>query len=376
MSPRDELADGRVRPPRLLAAAAVPLAAVLAALALGAVAIAAVGANPLAVYAELFGKALRGYGLGQTIFKATPLVFTGLSFAIAARAGLFNVGAEGQMIAGAFAMAATGFLLPGWPAWALLPACLAAGALAGAAWAAPPALLRARLGASEVIDTIAMNWIAVHVFGWLLRLHVAAHAELAESSRTLEVGRGAWLPPLSALVPSFHGSQASAAAGLAVLAALGLAYFLARTRRGFELRAVGLGPDAARAAGIDVARWQAAALLLAGALAGLAGAAPVLGAKHYYEDGLAGGAGFAGIAVASLGRSRPLGIVLAALLLGALAHGGLVVNATVPKEVVEVIEALVIVAVAVAGEMANRIAARRAAAAASASGGGGDARAN
>src|SRR5207249_599148 len=104
---------------------------------------------------RLFGEALfTGYGLGQTIFKATPLVFTGLSVALAARAGLFNIGAEGQMIAGAFAIAAVGFTFPGWPAAALVPACLGAGALAGAAWAAPPALLRARLGASEVIDTI------------------------------------------------------------------------------------------------------------------------------------------------------------------------------------------------------------------------------
>jgi simple sugar transport system permease protein len=360
------VAGGRAR--RAGAALAVPLAAVLAALALGAVAIAGAGASPLEVYGRLFGGALgTPYGIGQTIFKATPLVLTGLSVALAVRAGLFNIGAEGQMIAGGFAMATVGFTLRDWPAAVLLPTALAAGALAGAAWAAPPAILRARLGASEVIDTIAMNWIAVHLFGWLLRRHVAAHAELAETSRTLEVGHGAFLAPLSRWIPALRSSQASAAAALALALALFLAWFLARTRRGFELRAVGLGPDAARAAGIGVASYQAGALIAAGALAGLAGAGPILGAKHYYEDGLSAGAGFAGIAVAFLGRQSALGVVLAALLLGALSHGQLVVNAIVPKEVVDVIEALVIVAVAVASEAARRLAARAAV------GGGGEA---
>jgi simple sugar transport system permease protein len=354
---------------RAVAGLVVPAAAVAAALALGAIAIAASGAPPLEVYRRLFaGALLTPYGIGQTIYKATPLVFGGLSVTLAARAGLFNIGAEGQLMAGAWAMAWVGYTLPAWPAPLLLPACLAAGALAGAAWAAPPAWLRARFGASEVIDTIAMNWIAVHLLGWLLRLHTAAHPALAETSRTLEVGHGARLAALSAVVPSLRGSQASAAALLALAAAGGVAWFLGRTRRGFELRAVGLGPEAARAGGIDVARWQAAALLIAGALAGLAGAGQVLGARYFYEDGMSGGAGFASIAVAFLGRARPAGVVLAALLLGAISHGGLVVNAVVPKEIVEVIEALVIVSVAIAAGLATRLAARRAARAAGARG--------
>src|SRR5205814_1369206 len=153
----------------------------------------------------------------------------------------------------------------------------------------------------------------------------AAHGVLSETSRTLEVGEGARLPALAAIVPALRGSQASLALGLALAAAAGTAWLLARTRRGFEVRATGLGQDAALAAGVDVARVEAATLLAAGALAGLAGSGFVLGSKHYYEEGFAAGAGFAGIAVAFLGRTRPAGVVVAAVLLGALSHGGLVV---------------------------------------------------
>jgi simple sugar transport system permease protein len=348
---------------RLRAAAAallVPLAALAIALALGAVAILAAGASPLEVYRALFAAALlTPYGIGQTLARATPLLFTGLSVTLAARAGLFNIGGEGQMIAGGFAMALVGASLPDAPAAVLLPLALGAGALGGALWAAPAAALRARFGASEVIATILMNWIGVHVFGWLLRLHVAAHAELAETSRTLEVAPGARLALLGSFVPALRGSQASLALPLGLAAAAACAFFLARSRRGFELRAVGLGADAARAAGIDVARVEAATLLLAGALAGLGASGSVLAVKRYYEEGFTAGAGFAGIAVAFLGRTRPGGVVLAALLLGALAHGGFAVGSLVPKEIVAVLEALVIVAVAAAGEVAERARARR-----------------
>jgi simple sugar transport system permease protein len=348
----------------------VPLAALALTAGLGAAAMAAAGADPLEVYGLLVeGALLRPYGVGQTIFKATPLIFTGLSVALAARAGLFNIGAEGQMIAGAYAMASVGFTFAGLPAVALLPACLAAGALAGAAWAAPPALLRARAGASEVIATILMNWIAVYVFGFVLRRHVAAHPALAETSRTLEIGDGAQLAPLGSIVPALRTSQASVAVLLALGTAAAVAYMLARTRRGFELEAVGRGRDAARAAGIGVERVEAAALLLSGALAGVAGSAWVLGAKHYFEEGMSGGAGFGGIAVAFLGRSRPVGVVLAALLLGALSHGGLVVNQKVPKEIVDVMAALVIATVAAAAEVIDRLTARRLARAAEPSAG-------
>ena len=323
--------------PRIPWLALAPVAAVVLALAAGGVLIAAVGQSPLEVYGLLLGQAFgTGYGLGQTLFKATPLVFSGLSVALAFRTGLFNVGAEGQMYLGGFAAALVGAYV-GLPAPLLLPAALLAAALAGAVWGAIPGALKARFGAHEVINTIMLNFIAFALVAWWGRT-------LFEPAtvRTREVARAAVVPRLGTLVPWLEGSPANLTLLLGVLLAAGLGAYLFRTRRGYELRVLGLNPGAAEYAGVRTGRAQVQAFAQAGALAGLGGVSYVLGYKHFFEQDFTAGAGYMGIAVALIGRNHPFGVVVAALFFGALAYGGLVVNQRVPSDLVNVLRALVI----------------------------------
>jgi len=300
---------------------------------------------------EVAGQLLAGtwgtaYGVGQVLYKATPLLLTGVAVNLALRAGLFNIGAEGQLAVAGLAVGAAGAALPlATPAWIALPAVIAAAPVAGAVWACVPALLRARFGAHEVISTIMMNRIADAAVG----LALACGLAIPGTVRTPDVVRGARLPRLEALgLPSLHGSAVSLALPLALVVAALVGGWLARSRIGRETTLVGLSPTACAAERIPVARRIGVALVLSGAIAGLASLAPVLGSKGYYESGMGAGAGFGGIAVALLGRGSLTGLVLAALLFGTLEQGGLVINARVPMEVMSLLQAVIVVAVALA----------------------------
>jgi len=310
----------------------------LVAMAAGSLLVLLLGESPARVYGLLLSSTWGdAYGVGQVLFKATPLVFTGLSVALAFRAGLFNIGAEGQMMLGGLAAALVGAALPVETcAWLALPLAVLAAAAAGALWGAIPGALRAFLGAHEVINTIMLNFVAS-----ALVLGLGHRVFLPETTHTALVVEGARLPSLG-----LAGSAANLSFVLALGAALAVWGFLSRSRRGFELRALGLSPGAAEGAGVRVRATLVAALAAAGALAGLVGCNFVLGYKHYYEEGMGRGAGFMGIAVALLGRGHPLGVVLAAVLLGTLSHGGVAINALVPKELVDVLQAVIILAVA------------------------------
>jgi simple sugar transport system permease protein len=320
-----------------------PLVALLLAAVVGDALILSFGQSPGAVYRLLLdGTWGNAYGFGQVLYKATTLVFTGLAVGLGLRAGLFNIGAESQLAAGGFCAALVGLLLPaGIPSLLCLPIYIIAGALGGGVVGAVPGVLKARFGAHEVIVTIMLNFIVLALLNYLTstRLHVP------DTLHTAEIGSGA-LPRVSDEVPSFQGSAANATIVLAVLAMVALWWFLFRTRRGFELRAVGLQPHAAEYAGVNVGSVTWRALAMSGAIAGIGGLNYVLGYKHYYEEGFATGAGFLGIAVALVGRSHPIGIGLAALLFATLSQGGLAVNALVPKQMVDVLQAVVILAVA------------------------------
>jgi len=321
----------------LLTGAAPPLAVALS-LAVGAVFILAIGEDPLAIYALMLRESLgTGYGLGQTLFKATPLVFTGLAVALGFRAGLFNIGAEGQLYLGGLAAALTGVVLAGLPAALLLPLALLAAAAAGLAWGAVPGLLKARFGAHEVINTIMLNFVA-----FALAAFVGRFVFEPATVRTAAVGAGAEIARLDVLLPALRGSPVNFSLLVALLAAAGAGLLLFGTRLGYEMRAVGLNAPAAEYGGVSIGRVQVVAMALSGALAGLGGVNFVLGYKHYFELGFSAGAGFLGIAVALLGRNHPAGVVVAALFFGALSHGGLVINQRVPRELVDVLQALVI----------------------------------
>jgi len=320
-----------------------PLVALLLAVVVGDALILAFGQAPGAVYRLLIeGTWGNAYGFGQVLYKATTLVFTGLSFALGVRAGLFNIGGESQLAAGGFVAALLGLVLPsGLPSLLALPLFILAAAAGGGVVGAVPGVLKARFGAHEVITTIMLNFVVLA----LLAYFVSAHLHVPETLHTEELKTGA-LPRLADALPAFHGSAANATILLAIAATVAVWWYLFRTRPGFELRAVGLQPEAAEYGGVNVGGVWLRGMTISGALAGLGGLNYVLGYKHYYEEGFAAGSGFLGIAVALVGRSHPAGIIVASLLFATLSQGGLAVNALVPKQMVEVLQAVVILAVA------------------------------
>ena len=322
-----------------------PLVALVIAAVVGDVLIIVFGQSPGDVYRQLLeGTWGNAYGFGQVIYKATTLTFTGLAVALGIRAGLFNIGAESQLASGGFLAALIGLAMPpGTPALFAVPACVVAAAVGGGVVGAVPGALKARFGASEVIVTIMLNFVVLA----LLNFIVATHIHVSETLHTPEIHAGA-LPRLAAVLPMFSGSAANTTFLLALATAAAVWWYLFGTRPGYELRAVGLQPDAAEYGGVRVGRVWARTMLLSGVLAGLGGLNYVLGYKHYYEEGFGTGSGFLGIAVALVGRNHPVGVVIAALLFATLSQGGLAVNALVPKQMVDVLTAVVIFAVATA----------------------------
>ncbi len=256
--------------------------------------------------------------LGESGTKAAILTLTGLSVAVAFRVGLFNIGAQGQMMVGALSAAVCGaaFSLPG---LIHIPICLLAAAVGGSLYALIAAELKRRRGVHEVISTIMLNWIAVSLIdNWLVvgPLRGAASGDNSMAG-TEEVASTAVLPLLLG-----DGARLNLGFLLALFCAVALAVWLQRTRHGYEWRAVGLAPEAARAAGIPVGRRMLEAMAVSGALAGLAGAVLVLGTEHKYPATLGAPYGFDGIAMALIGQGHPLGVLASAALFGALRAGG------------------------------------------------------
>jgi simple sugar transport system permease protein len=306
----------------------------------------AYGESPRALLGILFdGTWGTAYGAAQVVYKATPLLFTGVAIDVALRAGLFNIGAEGQVAVAGLAAGAVGAALPaGVPAVVAVPLLLAVAMAAGALWSAPAAVLRARLGVHEVISTIMMNRIADGAVVFALGAGLAVSGTV----RTGELPVHARLARLDALFPAARGSAASVAVVLALACAVVVPWGFARVRVLRETALVGMSSVACAAEHIPVSRRLVQAMLLSGALAGLSASATVLGYKGHFEAGLGAGAGFGGIAVAMLGRGSAPGLVASALLFGTLEQGGLAINAYVPMEAMQVLEGVIIVAVALA----------------------------
>lgn len=300
--------------------ALLPLLAVLLAFLIGAVMLLAMKANPLEAFAAMIsGAAGDVSGITQTLVKATPLLLVGLGITIAFRGGVINIGGEGQLIVGALAATAFALSFKTWPGWALIPLSLLAGTAAGAVWGGIPGVLRSRLGVNEILSTVMMNAIAAQLANFLLRGPMMDPYQrelgtfLAETAR---IPVQAWLPRL---VPK---TLLHSGAILAVVLAVLVYIFLWRTPIGYRIRAVGLNPDASRYAGINVPFYQALALILGGAFAGLAGAVEVLGVHHKMLQYLSSGYGFSGIVAALFGKLHPLGAIPASILFGGLLVGG------------------------------------------------------
>ncbi len=278
--------------------------------------------------------------VSESLVISTPYIFAGLAVALGFRGGLFNIGAEGQLFVGGLASVYVGYAITSLPWYIHLPLAVLAGILAGALWGAIPGFLKAKTGAHEVINTIMMNYIAFRLTDFLLQGPMARPDNLPITS---EINPSAYLPALFAKPMRIHVGffLALAAAGL-------VWWFLWKTTRGFEIRMVGANPDAARYAGVNRTVIMVLTMALSGALAGLAGASQVLGVDHRMVRAFSTGYGFDSIALALLGNSHPVGVVLAALLFGFMRGGAARMQsvANVPVEIIRIIQAMVIIFVA------------------------------
>ncbi len=310
--------------------------AVLLALLIGAGILLLSGASPMAAYSALaqgaFGDA---QAWQRTLEKSTPLVFSGLAVAFAFKAGLFNIGAQGQLLLGAIIAAAVGFGVEGLPAVVHAPLALLAGAAAGAVFAAIAGALKVYTGAHEVITTIMLNYIAINLTDYLANgpwKDTSPGNIVARTPRILDTAAlPTWGPVPSGFVLSI------------VLAAI-IYWLLWKTTFGFEIRTVGQNRHAARYAGIRVARTIILTMLISGVFAGLGGAVETQGVVGRYQPGFNVGLGFEGITIALLAKTHPFGVIPAALLVGAMKAGSSQMQfvADVPKEIIDVIQALIL----------------------------------
>ena len=328
-----------IRAKRLLPVMSLGLALIV-----GGLFLLAAGVDPLTAYAHLLRASFGdGYAWSDTLVRATPLLLCALGAAIAFSARLWNIGGEGQLLVGAWAATGTAlFLLPATtPRLLMLAAMGLVAALAAAGWAGLCALLRVYLGVSELLSSLLLNYVAM--LG--LRRYVFGPWSEGGFALTPQLPRSAWLPRLADAAPHWPrlaGITVHLGFLLALIAALTLAAVLAHSRFGHRLRALGENPRAARAAGLPVSRDILAALLLSGALAGLAGMCEVAGVVHRLSDRFSPGYGFTALIVAWLARLRPLSIVLAAILFGGLIVGGQELQ---PAGIPQMLQGILLVAV-------------------------------
>ncbi|MEZ5346159.1 MAG: ABC transporter permease [Pyrinomonadaceae bacterium] len=342
-----------------------PLIAVTAAFVIGGILILLIGDNPLTTFQLLlensFGSAR---GITETLFYATPLIFTGLAVAVAFRCGLLNIGAEGQLYVAAFATAWVGIKFGGrvvdvfgdkqdwsWaalPAILLVPLCMATAIIVGGLWGAIPGYLKAKFGSHEVINTIMLNFIAIALVSYFTQYHYKIPGD--PILQTAQIGDAATIPQLNQF---FSFIPADVKLNISFLIAILMCFlvyvFLWKTKWGYELRAVGQSPSAAEYGGISPKKQIIIAMTISGGLAGMVAIGEVMGFRHNYYHGFSAEWGFLGIAVALLGRNHPLGVFIAAIFFAILLRGGIFVDAFtryVSKDLVEVLQAIIILFVA------------------------------
>ena len=364
----------------------IPLAAILAAFIVSAVLIIAWGANPIDAYAALFSGAFGSpNAIATTLERTTPLIFTGLAVTYGYRGGFFNIGAEGQLYMGAIAAVWVGLMLPDWPSWLLIPACVLASALAGLLWVLLPAYLKSRRGINEVLTTLLMNYIALQFFDWIIRVEhykeglskffdgspavwtwlnwVGLKDPTQPYPKSAMMVENSFMPSLKSIFENdvFKGLFGSAgwyqglmqipAFGrmtltpvLAIITAAIIFFIMFKTVAGYSSRAVGINQEAAKFMGINVNRTFFTTALISGMLGGLAGGMEILGTQHRVIPSFLINAGFDGIPVALIGQLHPFGALLSAAFFGALRAGSnkMQVITSVPIAVVYIIQSLAI----------------------------------
>lgn len=317
------------------------IVSLLIAIVVSAIVMAACGYNPFEAYGAIFKGAFGSQrAIVQTLTQATPLIFTGLAFTFTKKANLINLGAEGQLYLGALAAAVVGMTDLGLPMIIHLPLAVVAGMAAGGVYAGLVGFLKVRFGSNEVIATIMLNSIAIYFVDYLLNGPLLAEgSSVAQTERVLETAQ---LPRI------FQQYQLTVAIIIAVAACILVKLFMDKTDLGYEIRAVGLNPEAAETAGISKGKVTVVALCISGCIAGLAGASHVLGVDRRLINGFSPDYGFSGISVAALAADSPVGVIFAGIIFGALRAGTMELNRTtsIPVEFVNVIQAMVVILVA------------------------------
>jgi len=326
----------------------IPFLAILTAVIIGGVIIWSVGGDPILAYTGLIqGSMGSTRALSETAVWATPYIFAGLAVALAFKGGLFNIGAEGQLAVGAVFSALIGYALPEWLGYSLpiyihLPLAIIVGMMMGGIWAGIVGVLKAYTGGHEVINTIMMNYIALNTTSYLLNGVMKDRSPTNVIARTPLIAESARIPAI------FDGLRVHWGFVLALLVAFFIWWLLNKTTLGFEIRTVGANPDAAKYAGINVKRTIMLTMLFSGMLAGLAGSIEVTGLNYRHELGFSIGYGYDAIAIALLGKSNPLGVVLAAFLFAAMRNGATRMQflTQLPVDLISMIQALILLFVA------------------------------
>lgn len=326
----------------------IPILAIFTAVVIGGIIIKWVGGDPLLAYKGLLeGSFGSKKALSETAIWATPYIFAGLAVALAFKGGLFNIGAEGQLAVGAVFSSLIGYALPGWlgfdlPAFIHMPLAIIIGMLMGGVWAGIVGWLKAYTGGHEVINTIMMNYIALNTTSFLMNGVMKDPSPNNVIARTPLISESARVPAI------FEGLRVHWGFVLALLVAFLIWWLLNKTTLGFEIRTVGLNPDAAQYAGINVKRTIVLTMVLSGMLAGLAGSIEVTGLNYRHELGFSIGYGYDAIAIALLGKSHPLGIVLSSILFAAMRNGATRMQflTQLPTDLISVLQALILLFVA------------------------------
>ena len=310
----------------------IPFLAIILALLVGAIILLVSGANPLEAYWQLFKGAFGSWrNIQRVLEKSTPLIFAGLAVALGFKAGLFNIGAQGQLLLGALMAGYVGFAVKGLPAYIHIPLALLAGLLTGAVFAAIPGLLRAYSGAHEVISTIMLNYVAINLSDYFSEGPWKDTTPGNIVSRLPAIQPSAEIPNIGPVPVGFI---------VAVLTSLLIWFVINRTTFGFEINSVGLNPHASKYAGMRTKLLIVAAMVVSGALAGVGGAVETMGVVGRFQPGFNTGLGFDGITVALLARNNPIAVILSSLFLGAMKGGANTMQfyANVPNQIIDIIQ--------------------------------------
>ncbi|MFC0251192.1 ABC transporter permease [Massilia consociata] len=331
--------------PRWASGFVLPVLNLLSALLVAALVIHLLGESPVESLQILINSAvINPEGLSYTLFYASTFVFTGLAVSVAMKAGLFNIGAEGQMYLGGLGLtlAMLSFDATLSP-WLLIPLAMVASAVFGAGWAFLPGYLQAKRGSHVVVTTIMFNFIAANLMNYLIVAHLIPEGDQNPASRVFD--EAAWMPRLVDWFPALGDTPLNISFLLAIVALVIYGVVMSRSSWGYKLQATGLNQHAAHYAGVRISRMIIVAMLISGALAGLAAVNSILGSTHYLSLNFPAGAGFIGIAIALMGRQNPVGIFLSSVLFGALIQGGFDLSLekpNIPQETFIFIQGLII----------------------------------